>query len=290
MRHALLALFALPLATLPAQRPDATFEWQKRATAITYGAVPVGKHHLGELAIGQTWRLGNNLASTWQVEMPLLVGDAWIAPGQYRVSFVRVGETQGALLADGSGKALDGADARVGGEITEAGKESKKLAIEWQKEGKPTDGNQTARVVVQFGPTQWRGEVLALGHKEHKVTGAKLMAFHVPAERVEQGAVPVATLARGKDAETTWNLVLSGTTARLVPWMQAPTEQFGFGAVTAPEVAAEGTVTVRDEAAEGEQATFAVREAKLQKDELRVVAAYGKKTIEIVVPMPKAPK
>ncbi|MBL9076865.1 MAG: hypothetical protein JNL08_05145 [Planctomycetes bacterium] len=286
------SLLVLLLAPLAAQRPDATFEWQKRTTTITYGAVPVGKHHLGELTVGQSWRLGNNEASTWQVGMPLLVGDAWLAPGQYRVTFVRDGEGKGSLVADGSAHALGaGADVRLSGDIEQTGKESKKLQLEWQKDGKADAGNQGAQLVVQFGPTQWRGTALALGHKEHKLGGGRLLAFQVPADRVERGAVPVATLSLGKDDKQAFNLVLSGATARLVPWMQAPTDSFGFGDVKPPagEQTTEGKVT--ELAAPAAAApVWTVREAKLQKDELRVVADYGSKAVEITVPVPKAPK
>lgn len=289
------ALLLLSLATipplLPAQRPDATFEWQKRSTAIRYGAVPVGKHSLAELEVGATWRLGNNEASTWQVGMPLLAGEQWIAPGEYRVTFHRTGETAGAMVADGSGLALAATkDAEIAGAIQVAGKESKKLVVEWSKDGAAATGNQPALVVVQFGPTQWRGPVLALGHKEHKIAGGRLLAFHVPAEQIDKGAVPVATLSKGRDGDKgTWNLVLAGTTARLVPWMKAPTDSFGFGEVVPPAAAplSEGTVTP----IEGEGATAApvltVRDVKLVKGELRLVAAYGRKSIEVVVPEPK---
>lgn len=281
-------LFLLP--ALAAQRPDATFEWQKRSTAITYGAVPVGKHSLAELAVGATWRLGNNEASTWQVGMPLLAGETWIAPGQYRVNFRRNEEGRGTLCADGSGRALGGQDAQVTGDITADGKESKKLVIDWAKNGAAAAGNQPARITVQFGPTQWRGEVLALGGKDLKVTGGKLVAFSVPADQVEKGAVPVATLSRGKDGDKgSWNLVLSGSTAKLVPWMQAPTEDRGFGGVTPPDTAlqTEGTLTEQPGDANAEAPVFTVREAKLAKGELRLLAGYGRKSVEIVVPEPK---
>jgi hypothetical protein len=290
MRAILLSSLALVPSLLPAQRPDATFEWQKRSTAIRYGAVPVGKHSLAELAIGASWRLGNNEASTWQVGMPLLAGEHWIAPGEYRVTFHRTGETAGTLVADGSGQALVGtADAEITGEIETAGKESKKLVVEWNKDGAGSTGNQPARLAVQFGSTQWRGSLLVLGHKEHKIAGGKLLAFHVPAEHLDKGAVPVATLSKGKDGDKgTWNLVLSGKTARLVPWMKAPTDSFGFGEVVPPvaTLQSEGTVTDLEGEAAAEVPLLTVRDARLAKGELRLVATYGKKSIEIVVPEP----
>lgn len=287
----LLPLFVAAVPSLLlAQRPDATFEWQKRSTAIRYGAVPVGKHSLTELAVGATWRLGNNEASTWQVDMPLLAGDRWIAPGQYRVTFHRTGEATGALVADGSGQVVGGSDAQMTGEIATAGKEAKKLTLAWEKHGAAANGNQTAQLTVQFGPTQWRGSVLALGHKEHKVTGGRLIAFSVPAEQVT-GAVPIAVLSRGKDGDKgTWNLVLDGDKARLVPWMQAPTDSFGFGAVEPPADAlqTEGSAKEQDGQANEAAAVLTVREAQLAKKELRLLASYGKKTVEIVVPEPDA--
>jgi len=292
MRTNVPLFFVLGLPLLPAQRPDAAFDWQKRTTSIRYGAVPVGKHSLAELPVGQTWRLGNNEATTWQVGMPLLAGDKWIAPGEYRVTFHRTGEGSGALVADGSANALSGGtDAEVRGDFAAAGKESKKLVLEWSKAGAAVAGNQPAQLVVQFGEMQWRGSVLALGSKECKVTGGRLLAFQVPAERLDKGAVPVATLSRGKDGDKgSWNLVLSGDTARLVPWMQAPTDSFGFGEVVPPDATQqfEGKVTELAGDAAQEVSVFTVREARLAKGELRLVATYGKKSVEIVVPEPKS--
>lgn len=293
MRIFLPSVLVLVPSLLPAQRPDATFTWQKRECAITYGAVPVGKHDLGELAVGESWRLGFNEASTWQVGMPLLAGDAWIAPGQYRVTFVRDGEDSGSLVAAGCGNVLGSADARVAGEIARAGNASRKLQIEWSKDGKAEHGNQAANVVVQFGPSRWSGRVLALGHEAHKIAGGKLLTFHVPAERLEQGAVPAAVLLRGNDGDKgAWNLVLTPQKARLVPWMQAPTDDHGFGQVEPPDAACttEGSVTELDGEAAAEAPVLTVRTVKLAGGELRLVAAYGKKQVEVVVPEPKATK
>src|SRR5262245_60357479 len=98
--------FLLTLVTLPAQRPEATFEWQKRTTTIAYGAGPAGKHGLAELPVGETWRLGMNEASTMQLSMPMLAGDAWVAPGHYRINLARTDETHCDIAVAGSERAL----------------------------------------------------------------------------------------------------------------------------------------------------------------------------------------
>src|SRR5262245_16722941 len=69
-----------------AQRAQAQIEWQKRQAVIDYGVVKLGKHTLDELPAGQSWRMGNNEASTLKTQVPLFVGDEQVAPGAYRVA------------------------------------------------------------------------------------------------------------------------------------------------------------------------------------------------------------
>jgi hypothetical protein len=285
-----LALF-LPLfgCLLPAQRPTVEFQWQKRATALTFGAVPVGQHSLAELPVGQSWRLGNNEASTWSTQMPLLAGDAWIAPGEYRVSLVRSGEAKCELVPDGAFLALGkGPEARVPGDIEKVKKPSKKLEIEWQKTGEPANGNQPARVVVTFGDMQWRGEVQALGNKTVSLAGGKLAVFSIPADRIGKGPVPIATLNKGK--KDAWNLILEGAEARFVPCMEAPTESYGFGEIAPPDAArvTTGTVTTLEEKPDKEAPVLELREASAGKGQVRVVVAVGSDLIQIDIAEPKS--
>ncbi|MEO6597342.1 MAG: hypothetical protein ABIP94_21575, partial [Planctomycetota bacterium] len=243
----LTAAFLLPLAALSAQREQATFEWQKRASTISYGAVPAAPQGLTVLPIEQSLPMGINEASTWLLAMPVLTGDTWIAPGHYRISLMRTDEIHCAVVVDGSQHALGGEQAaRLSGEIRKAGKASKKLSIEWAKNGPTAAGNQSAKLQITFGPSEWRSEVLVLGNKTVNVPGGKLAVFCVPAKQLEarESAVPIAVLSKGKDGQ--WNLLLGKSDARLVPWMEAPTEDRGFGPITAPDAKLQtvGTATV----------------------------------------------
>ena len=286
--------FLLTFATLPAQRPEVTFEWQKRTTTIAYGAVPVGKHGLGELPVGQNWRLGMNEASTMQLSMPMLAGDSWVAPGHYRINLVRTDETRCEIALAGSEHALGSREGRVPGEIKKAAKPGKKLSIEWAKGGAPVAGNQTAKIVVQFGENEWQGEVLLLGNKTVNVPGGRLAVFSVPSQRIdarEKEPVPIAVLSKGKDGDQgSWNLVLGKSDVQLVPWMEAPTEQYGFGAITPPDqkLKTTGTVTATPLGTEAALEAVELRESSLAKGELRLVVACGKESLEIRVPEPKA--
>jgi hypothetical protein len=285
--------FLLTLASLPAQRPEATFEWQKRTTTIAYGAVPVGKHGLGELPVGETWRLGFNEASTMQLSMPMFAGDAWVAPGHYRINLVRTDETHCNIAVAGSQHAVGSSEGRVPGEIKKAAKPGKKLSIEWAKNGAPVAGNQSAKIVVQFGENEWQGEVLLLGNKTVNVPGGRLAVFSVPAQRIdarEKEPVPIAVLSKGKDGDQgSWNLVLGKSDVHLVPWMEAPTEQFGFGAITPPDEKQKtaGTVTASPLGTDAALEAMELRESSLAKGELRLVVACGKESFEIKVPEPK---
>lgn len=281
----------VPLATLCAQRPEPTFEWQKRATTITYGAVPVGQHGLEELTVGASWRLGMGEASTWLATMPILAGETWIAPGHYRITLWRTDETHCEIAVDGSQQALGGGQGvRVHGEVKKAGKPSKKLAIEWAKNGAAAAGNQPAKLSVTFGPSEWQGEVLVLGNKTVNVPGGKLAVFSVPAKHLESRdtAVPIAVLSKGKDGDS-WNLLLGKTEARLVPWMAAPKEQYGFGDIAPPDEKLEtkGTANAVEGNADKEVEVMELRESSLTKGELRLVVAFGKEVLEVRVPEPK---
>ena len=52
---ALLAAVVVACLAMPAQaqRPTASFEWQKHEAGVTYGVPRVGKHTLDELAVGK---------------------------------------------------------------------------------------------------------------------------------------------------------------------------------------------------------------------------------------------
>jgi hypothetical protein len=282
------AAVLFPFAIVCAQRPDALFEHQKRATAITYGAVPVGQHSLTKLSVGQSWRLGMNQASTWRCDMPILAGDTLLAPGAYRVELERDGESTCRLIAKGSSRALgSNADGIVAGPVAKAGKPTKKLAIEWRKKGAAADGNQPAQIVVQFGEHEWVGDVTVLGHKEVKLGGWKGVVFAVPSDRVAAGPVPVATVSKG---EHHWNVVLDKDTVKLVPWMAAPTEQFGFGEIVGPDDGATttGKVAPLEVKVDKPRATVEPIGAKAEKGELVLDLGYAEQAVRLTLPEPKA--
>lgn len=283
----LLAVLFLP-ALLLAQRPTPTFEHMKRSATIEFGAVPVGKHSIAELPVGETWRLGMNEASQIRLDLPLLAGDSIVAPGHYRVNLQRTGDTTCALMVNGSGLAMAATgDGRIDGNLGKAQKPVKKLDIQWRKKGAAVAGNQGAQIVVQFGPDEWVGDATAIGHKPITLPGWKAVLFLIPTARLEAGLpTPVATLSRGDE---NWNLVVAKDDVKLIPWMAAPTEQFGFGDVKGPEPAriASGTRTALEIKVEAPRETLDLVSAKKEKGELRLEVAFGKEGAILTVPEPK---
>lgn len=282
-------VFLSACAALVAQRPTPTFEHGKRTAVIEFGAVPLGKHSLDELPVGQTWRLGNNEASVLRLELPLLAGDTMVAPGSYRLQLVRTAADACALLVNGSELALAAAgDAHLPGTLAKATKPTKKLDIQWRKKGAATAGNQPAQIVVSYGADEWTGDVIVLGHQPVALPGWKIVLFEVPAARLEAGTpTPVATFQRGDDR---WNLVVGKDAVRLIPWMSAPTEQFGFGAVVPP--AADRVVTGRigtlDMKVDAAMDHLRHLSTRRQGGEIHVAVGFGKERVAWIVPEPKS--
>ncbi len=296
---------AVFVSTLPlaAQRKQASFEWQKRATVLDYGVVPVGKHSLDALAVGSSWRLGANQASTWKLAMPILAGDAVLPPGQFRVQLRREQEERLTVTLAGASAALGSgsADLTVQGSLSKLDKPVSKLAISllMPPKTKAVDGNQALAMHVDFGEHRWSGDITVLGGKAStKVAGYTLVVFGVPeavfAARGDRG-LAIATLQKKTAADGMpegWNLVLLGDEAKLVPWMQAPTEQNGFGAVTPPEAAwtTTGTVTASDAQGDDAPSVLELQDAGLQKGELNLTLWCGKQLLAVALPEPKPAK
>lgn len=287
LHPAVVAILFVP-TLLVAQRPTPTFEHGKRTATIEFGAVPVGKHSIAELPVGETWRLGMNEASQMRLDLPLLAGESIVAPGHYRVNLQRTGEATCALMVNGSGLAMAATgDGRIDGPLGKAQKPAKKLDIQWRKKGAAVAGNQGAQIVVQFGPDEWVGDATAIGHKPIALPGWKAVLFLIPTARLEAGLpTPVATLSRGDE---NWNLVVAKDDVKLIPWMTAPTEQFGFGDVHGPEAAR--IVTGKREPLEIKvdpaKETLDLVAAKKEKGELRLEVAFGKEGAALIVPEPK---
>jgi len=299
--HSLPFSFVLLSLALPAQKAEASLEWMKRTAKIAYESLPIGSHSLEKLKVGAPWRLGaTHDSATWQPTMPILVGDACIAPGAYRAQFLRQEETKCVLVADGCLAALGASGpVHVPGELGKPAKPAKRLSIEIAKKGAAAAGNQPAQIVVQFGNDEWRGEALLVGNKTVSLPGGKLAVFSLPKDQVEKGAVPIATWSPGKDLADSWNVVLEGDTVRLVPWMQAPKTL--EDQVVAPDAGKviQGTVTRNavtpsegkaEPAPAKEVEALELREATLVKGELRLVVAYGTKVVECKLPEPKKGK
>lgn len=295
-RTSLALLLSFTCSTpLLAQRPTPTFEWQKRSAVVEYGAVPLGKHTLAELPVGQSWRLGMNAASSLLLQMPALAGDAVIAPGHYRIQLQRSGETTGSLVAHAAGMALGSSgDVAVPGTLGKASKPTKKLTIDWAKNGAAAQGNQPVKLVVQYGEQEWQGGLELLGSKLSTVSGWKLAMFHWPAARLgtlEQSALPLAVLSRG-NGEEHWNLLVGKGEAKLVPWLQMPEDQNGFAAVVPidPKAILSGSLAVEDQAEGKPLAVAELLSAQLQKGEFALKVAYDQKILRITLPEPKASK
>lgn len=282
LRIVLPVLFALA-ATLPAQKP--TFEWQKRTAMIDYGSVPVGKHTLAELPVGNAWRLGGNQQTVLYLSMPAIVGETVVAPGAYEVQLQRTAEATCALV---SGDGL-----RIEGPLGKAAKPGKKLIIDWQKDGAAKAASQPTKLVVQFGENEWSGAMVFPGSKTVPAGGWKLTVFQLPVALLEaRGDKPVPVAVLQKDDEHAFNLVLGKDDVKLVPWSKASTTD-RHGAAGAPVAAEEGIAgTVEalplDKPAKREQ--LESLRASLAKGELTVELAFGEEAVRVKVPEPKVAK
>jgi hypothetical protein len=205
------------------------------------------------------------------------------------VNLQRTDEMACALMVASSGAALTSTgDGRIDGKLGKAGKPTKKLDIQWRKKGALEAGNQPVQIVAQFGADEWVGEAVAIGHEPINLPGWKAVLFTVPAARLEAGLpTPVATLARGDEQ---WNLIVAKDEVKLVPWMQAPTEQFGFGEVKSPDAAriVTGTRAPLDEKVDTALATLDLIAARKEKGELHLTIGYGKERATLTVAEPKA--
>ena len=156
--------------------------------------------------------------------------------------------------------------------------------------------NEPVQLIMRFGEHEWTAPMTLLGGKTLQVAGGTLTVFAVPAAIVEardEAPVPIAVLTRkapAAKAPAAWNLVLGKSEARLVPWMVAPTDSFGFGEIAPPDAdwTTTGRIEVADAAAGEPVPLLEPGEATLQKGELALQVAFGSKTARITVPEPKA--
>jgi hypothetical protein len=287
-------LLSLCASTVPAQsatvqKATAALEWHQQAVKIHYEALPVGEHSLAKLKVGRRWRLGaSHDPSTLVAMSPILVGDAWIAPGRYRVQLYRDTETACTLVAEGAEHAVGKADLiRMNGTIAALPMATPQLAIDLRKQGKESFGNQQAEVEIRFGNEGWRGSFLVLGSKSTALAGFRLVTFHVPAASLQSGPVPIATLHRGGDSGASWNVLLDQDSVVLMPWLPLP--ETNFAAIPPPEPSAviAGKVIRSELALDRPIEVLELREAAIANGNLSIVVAYGNMRVECILPEPK---
>lgn len=303
MRLTTLACFLLLTVPLVAQRNTPTLDLQKRSSTIAYGAVPLGKHSLTELSAGATWRLGMNNASTWRTEMPVVIGDQVLAPGEYRIQLKRLSEARCGLEIHGSALALgDGNELRVDGALSKVKKKAKKLRIDWRKgavtkgasdRGKKKVEAQAATIAIHYGLHEWTGDVQVLGGVNSKLGKYRLTVFAVPAKLIaarDQQPVPIAVITKGKSEA--YQVVLDGDDAVVRPWMRAPTTRNGFGDVEAPSAALTTSGKVISTALPGSKKVGALMlvEAKLKKQDATMQLLSGDVELAVTFVVPTPPK
>jgi hypothetical protein len=133
---ALSAAAVLMCAAAPAQaqRPTASFEWQKHEAGVTYGVPRVGKHSIDELKVGDSWRMGAFNASTLVTTAPLIVGDSVVAPGAFRVKIGRPGR-EGAPGPQGAGTSVESTSGGCGATMAQAKTRRTKPSLARAREG-----------------------------------------------------------------------------------------------------------------------------------------------------------
>lgn len=290
--HPIASILVLSLlaTSLWAQKASTALDWQTQALQIHYEALPVGEHSLAKLEVGKRWRLGASHDPSTLVAMnPILVGDAWVAPGRYRVQLYRDTETVCTLVPEGAEHALGKSELiRMPGTVAALPKPAPQLAIELSKKGKETAGNQEAEVEIRFGNEGWRGACLVVGGKTTNLAGARLVTFQVPTTRLARGPLPIATLHQDGENPASWNVLLDQDRVVLMPWLPVPKSNFAKIEPPEPTATIAGKATKRDLADGKPIDVLELREATLAKGELRLVVAYGKTLLECTFPEPKA--
>lgn len=283
-------------STALAQRVPAKIEFQDRSAVIEYGAVRYGKHSIDELKPGTPWRMGSGEASVLKTEVPILSGDTVIAPGAYRVAVSRKEENGLYLNLSEALRALSAAgDEDLKGTLT-TDKPNKELVVEWTSPAKGKGEKESVRestVRVQFGPSVLSVPLTIVGSHSLKVAGWTVDVFTIPAEllkkRMEKGVMtPVASLKSSKDAKkaASFNLLLGKDGASLVPAMEVPTDNFGFGPVSPPDQALikKGKVEVAE--SKEQKATLEAGKVEKKGSDLSFLLAFGDQTATVVVPEP----
>ena len=84
-----------------AQRGTAETTISGKNIAVEYGRPSLqGRDMLGKLAVGQSWRMGSNAATTLKTDARLKFGDTVVEPGTYRLTATRVSEDRFHLVVN----------------------------------------------------------------------------------------------------------------------------------------------------------------------------------------------
>ncbi len=236
----------------------------------------------------QEWRgqrLGAGAITTLRTAAPLISADGVIAPGWYRASIGRPDEQRLSLKLDGAGRwmAVGGDDVLLDGTLSFADPPGKALAIALRPATEQVDPElQALALSIEFGAPRLTVPLTMVGGVAKKVGGATVTWFALPAAM---------------------NLLLSDTQARLVPQLELPTADDGFGPLpelsveqdlirTVSFAAATGTSDGAADRANGAEPTrhlvvdeVGVTSRKAAPASLRLVLRVGARRAELTVPL-----
>lgn len=286
-------LTLLVAVRLPAQRSKPTLTWQDATAAIDYGVVPLGKHGLSELKIGDQWRLGQGDATRLSLQMPVLVGETVVPPGEYRLRLNRVADSKCSVSLQGTQFVL-GQEVQVDGELGKVPKPAKKLAIDWLKGQSKDKYTLPVQLLVQFGDSDWKGAIDVYGSKRGKVGAYELVTFALPADALKRRAkqpIAVATMHKksGPDAAQFYTVLLGADEVKVVPWTAVPADNFAELAGPSEFNIVKGKVESSPVAGDAVVPFLELRGAQLQKGTLSLQFAVDKEVLTLTVGEPKDP-
>lgn len=281
---------------------EAAAEWQKRKVVLTYVPPRVGKHTLGELQVGSTWRLGAGGITTMTFDTAVITSEGIVAPGSYRVNLARTAAQEFALTVEGAGtwSAAGGADITSPGKFVEAKKPNEKLEIVCAAvKEQPDPELKSFELEIQFGVPVVTVPLTLVGTQTLAAKGFAVDAFKLPSEALEKRLKagkksPIVSLVRkGKPKEgesARLNLLLGENDVTLLPASMPPTENRGFGAIPTPDRAQTTNGKVQWSEATPPSPNLKVESATIEDNVLHVTILVGarKGVIEVPTVKPKS--
>lgn len=241
--------------------------------------------------------MGFNRASTIETALPIVQGDTVVAPGSYRVNIARPAEDKIQLVINGGGMPTGGADASFPGKLGKQKKPTKKLNLAWAKDKKAKAGKfvNACFLHVNFGKDRLSMPMRVVAPTKQKAKGYQAMSFNYPADWLKKQmdadkSTPILSLVPKKKPKkgqpTGFNLIVSKSSAKLVPHMQAPTDSFGFGAVKQPDAkwSSEGQISWKK--GQGSSKALTIRKLTVSKKKIEIQLDAGDRTASLSVPMP----